>query len=189
MTDKTRKFLALLLGLTLGCIASLAISLVLIRVRAAQLSNLIGAAPTPAEDVTADVIYNLLAEADQAIQSGDPQKAIDILLPNVDSWSDPIDKGTGYQLLAVAEVNLNHPQKAIPYAKKMTEYNPGSFSYQLLAQAYDLSGDLPNALSIYQQMMMLNDNDPRSDFNYAQSRIIDISRTLGTPLPNIITSP
>ena len=189
MKDKVRKFLALLLGIALGCIVSLVVAVLLLRVRAIQLSTSMGAVPTAVVATADPAVYNLLAEADQAIQAGNPQKAIDLILPKVDSWSSPIDKGTGYQLLAVAEVKLNHPQEAIPYAQKMTQYSPGSFSYQLLAQAYDLSGDLRNALSYYQQMMMINDNDSRSDFAYARSRIISISQTLGTPVPKVTTGP
>ena len=189
MKSRSRKFLALLLGLALGCVASIGVMAILLKVRANQLSSLLSPTQhTPTE--TADpAVYNLLQEADQAVHSGEPQKAIDLILPKVDSWSSPIDKASGYQLMAVAEVSLNHPQEAIPFAQKMTQYSPSSFSYQLLAQAYDLSGDLPHALSNYQQMLLINDNDPRADYKYALSRIASISQTLGTPIPQVTPAP
>ncbi len=183
MRNKLNKILVVLLGMALGCLASAAVASQLVQIRAAQLNRMIGAAPTATEDVADPAIYNLLAQADQNIQTGNPQAAIDQLAPVIETWRSNFDKTTGYQMLAVAELNLQHPQRAIPYAKKMTELTPSSFSYQMLAVSYDASGDLPNALAAYQQMMMWNDNDARSDFNTARSRIIDISQTLGTQVP------
>jgi len=183
MHNKFYKFLIALLGMALGCLASAALFAPLLQIRAAQLNKMMGAAPTATQDVADPVIYNLLAQADQSIQAGNPQAAVDLLVPLIETWPSSIDRSTGYQLLAVAELRMQHPQRAIPYARKFSELSPGSFSYQTLAAAYDNSGDLPKALGAYQQMMMWNDNDSRSDFNTARSRIISISRTLGTRVP------
>ena len=184
MRNRLYKILVVLLGMVLGVLASAAIATQLVQVRAAQLNQMMGAAPTATKDVADPAIYNLLAQADQNIQIGNPQAAIDSLAPVIETWRSDIDKTTGYQLLAVAELRMQHPQKAIPYAKKMTELTPSSFSFQMLAVSYDASGDLPNALAAYQQMMMWSDNDSRSDFNTARARIISISRTLGTEVPS-----
>lgn len=183
MQTRLYKTMIVLLGMALGCLASIFIANQLLQVRATQLNKMMGAAPTPTVDVADPAIYNLLAQADKNIQNGNPQAAIDSIAPVIETWQSTIDKTSGYQLLAIAELNLQHPQKAIPYAKKMTELTPGSYSYQLLANSYDVAGDLPNALATYQQMMMWNDNDARSDFNTARSRIISISKILGTQVP------
>ena len=183
MLKKLYKVLLVALGMALGCLASAAIAALLLQTRAAQLNRLMGAAPTATEDVADPAIYNLLAQADQSIQSGNPQAAIDLLLPVVEDWPSTIDRTTGYQLLVLAELKQKQPQKAIPYALKMSELTPGSYSYQLLAAAYDGSGDLPRALGAYQQMMLWADNDKRSDFETARARILSISQTLGTPVP------
>ena len=184
MTNRLYKILVVLLGMALGVLASVVIATQLVQIRAAQLNQIMGAVPTTTKDVADPAIYSLLARADQNIQAGNLQAVIDSLAPVIETWQSDIDKTTGYQLLAVAELRMQHPQKAIPYAKKMTELTPGSFSFQILAVSYDESGDLLNALAAYQQMMMWSDNDSRSDFNTARARIISISRILGTDVPS-----
>jgi tetratricopeptide (TPR) repeat protein len=187
MKNRLKVFLFILLGFLFGCVVSLIVLWVGVRMRVNTLSHLNGFAETPAVPVTEDVadpeIYNTLGQADAAIKSGDPQKAIDLILPNIDKWSSPIDKATGYQLLAVSEFNLGNPQKAIPYAKKMVENDHGAFSLFLLAQAYDASGDLKNALATYQQILALSQTDDRVDYTVVRSRAATLSQTLGTPMP------
>ena len=183
MGVKIYKFMVVLLGMALGLLASAAIVVLLVQARSAQLNQMMGAAPTLTPDVADPAIYNLLAQADQNISAGNPQAVIDSLAPVIETWRSTIDKTSGYQLLAIAELRMQHPQKAIPYAKRMTELTPGSFSYQMLAVSYDTSGDLPKALGAYQQVMLWADNDSRTNFDTARARIASISKTLGTPVP------
>jgi tetratricopeptide (TPR) repeat protein len=138
---------------------------------------------TPTADVADPEIYKILEQADAAIHANNPQQAIDLILPNIDKWSSPIDKATGYQLLAVSEFNLEHPQKSVIYAKKMVENDHGAFSLFLLAQAYDASGDLNNALATYQQILALSQTDDRVDYTVVRTRAATLSQTLGTPMP------
>jgi tetratricopeptide (TPR) repeat protein len=192
MKNGLKRFLFILLGFLLGCLASTVLLWFGVKGRINYLSHLYGIEvenqsgnifETPTEDAADPEIYKILEQADKAIQSGNPQKAIDLILPNIDKWPSPIDKATGYQLLAVSEFNLGNPQKAIPYAKKMVENDHGAFSLFLLAQAYDASGDLKNALATYQQILALNQTDDRVDYAVVRERAATLSQTLGTPMP------
>jgi tetratricopeptide (TPR) repeat protein len=182
MKQKLPKLLTFLAGLLLGCLVSAGIIWFMLTSRSNYLSETLGFA-TPTVDIADPAIYKILEEADMGIHAGNPQKAIDLILPEIEGWSSPIDKATGYQFLAIAEYNMGHQQQAIPYAKKMVEYNPGAFSLMLLGEAYDASGDIKNALSIYQQILALNEPDPNVDYEYIRQRVVTISRTLGTPVP------
>jgi tetratricopeptide (TPR) repeat protein len=179
------KLLFIVLGFLLGCAASMIVLWYGVMARVGELSKVYGFEKTPiaAADVADPEIYKILEQADKAIQAGNPQQAIDLILPKIDGLSSPIDKATGYQLLAVAEFNLGSPQQAVPYAKKMVEYDHGPFALLLLAQAYDNSGDQKNALATYQQILVLNQPDSRVDYNYVRSRASALSQSLGTPIP------
>jgi tetratricopeptide (TPR) repeat protein len=194
MKNGLKRFLFISLGFLLGCLTSVVLLWVGVKGRINYLSQSYGFESevengfenifaTPTEDVADPEIYKILEQADKAIQSGNPQEAIDLILPNIDKWSSPIDKATGYQLLAVSEFNLGNPQKAIPYAKKMFENDHGAFSLFLLAQAYDASGDLKNALATYQQILALSQTDNRVDYTVVRERAATLSATLGTPMP------
>jgi tetratricopeptide (TPR) repeat protein len=188
------KFLFILLGFLFGSMVSIVIIWFGVKARINYLSQENGLSvppkigvPTevvqPTEDVADPEIYKILEQADKAIQSGEPQQAINLILPKIEKWSSPIDKATGYQLLAVSEFNLGNPQKAIPYAKKMVENDHSAFGLFLLAQSYDSSGDLKNALATYQQILALSQTDDRVDYTLVRERAATLSQTLGTPMP------
>lgn len=182
MKENSRKILFLLLGVLTGCILTFVIVWFVVQARVNYLSTSLGLI-APTENAADPEIYQTLADADAAIQAGNPQAAIDLIATKIDHWNSPQDKATGYQLLAVAEFNLGFPQKAIPYAQKMVEIDYNAFSLLLLAQAYDSAGDLQNALSIYQQILTLDGNDPRVDYVFVRDRASALSKALGTPVP------
>lgn len=184
MNKRPIRFIAFLIGFIFGILASIIVIKVFIMVRSNHLESQVKTIPTISVEYSQEEdIYNLLAKADQNLQTGKFQATIDLILPVVDEWPSEIDRSSGYQLLAIAEMNLDHPEKSIEYAQKMTELSPGSFSYQMLAQAYDGTGDLANALNAYQQMIQFNDGDSRSDFDAASARILVLGKSLGTTTP------
>jgi tetratricopeptide (TPR) repeat protein len=191
MKNTLPKVMGLIIGLILGLLVSVILVYFMFTARARQIIGVqaggaaVAQVPTPTEDIADPQVYALLEQADKLINSGKDQEAIDLLLPVIETWKSKIDKGTGYQIMAVAEVHLNHPQQAVPYAQKMCENAPGSFSYQMLARAYEMSGDMPNALASYQQMLLWNDNDSRSDFKQAREEINKLSSLLGTAVPTL----
>ncbi len=117
MKLKPSRLLTCLAGLLVGYLLSAGVILLMLTARSNYLSATLGYA-TAAVDVADSEIYKTLEEADKAIHTCNTIKAIDLIIPEIENWISPIDKGTGYQLLAVAEYNMGHPQQAIPYAKK-----------------------------------------------------------------------
>jgi tetratricopeptide (TPR) repeat protein len=148
-------------------------------IRADQIAKQVWVNPTPTQSSSEEEIYNLLAEADQNLQYGNPQAAIDMILPVIETWPSEIDRATGYQLLSVAEGRLSHEKKAVVYAEKMVENSPGSFTYQMLGTAYEVKGDLENALEAYTMATTFDDDDFRFDLEYVNARIDILSEALG----------
>ena len=72
-------------------------------IRAEKIAKQVWVNPTPTQSSSEEEIFNLLAEADQNLQYGNPQAAIDMIQPVIETWPSEIDRATGYQLLSVAE--------------------------------------------------------------------------------------
>ena len=180
---KNAKLISILIGVLLGCITTSIIIPILIHNRVNQVEQLVGS-PYQSNDTSASaVMYNTLQSADMQLMSGNPQAAIDIILPVVETWDSRIDQATAYQLLATAELRLANYDSAIGYAKKMVELNPGSYAYQLLAVAYEADGQFDLAMQAYSMVLSYDDADPRTDFEYASQRIIEIQEELGIEAP------
>ena len=170
---------SIILGVILGILVSVLLIYLFIDIRANQIAKQVWVNPTPTQSSSEEEIYNLLAEADQNLQYGNPHVAIDLIEPVIETWSSPIDRATGYQLLSVAEGRLSHEKKAVVYAEKMVENGPGSFTYQMLGTAYEVKGDLEKALDAYTRATTFNDDDFRYDPEYVNARISNISEALG----------
>ena len=176
---KTIHIRSIILGVILGILVSVLMVYLFMDIRANQIAKQVWVNPTPTQSSSEEEIFNLLAEADQNLQYGNPQAAIDMIQPVIETWPSEIDRATGYQLLSVAEGRLSHEKKAVVYAEKMVENGPGSFTYQMLGTAYEVKGDLEKALEAYTMATIFNDNDFRFDPEYANARISIISEALG----------
>jgi tetratricopeptide (TPR) repeat protein len=115
------------------------------------------------------------------MEMGDPQKAVDLIAPQVETWSFPGDRADGYLLLVGAEFRLRKPEAAIPFAKKLIEYEPTAFHYLLLAQAYDSSKRPMDAFAAYQKVLELNEADNRIDYDLVRERIEELRTVPGNP--------
>jgi len=109
---------SIILGVILGILVSVLLIYLFIDIRANQIAKQVWVNPTPTQSSSEEEIYNLLAEADQNLQYGNPHVAIDLIEPVIETWSSPIDRATGYQLLSVAEGRLSHEKKLLSMRKK-----------------------------------------------------------------------
>lgn len=141
------------------------------------------ASPSPTPDFQA-----LWAEAEADLNvKNEPQKVLDLLLPQLDQPTDASDLARAYTLVGKAEFQLGRFQLAAVYFEKLYRLQPTAENLFLLATAYDLGGDLRHALEKYQALEEWQGDE--ADLNYykdvAQERIGFITEVLGTPTPNV----
>ena len=122
-------------------------------------------------------------EAETALNAGQPEKVKELLYPAIESWTSNEDRVKGYKLLGEAELMQGHAQLAVPYFEKLYFYEPSAENLFLLATTYDFGGDNKSALSKYQELANWENLPPEIDVEFIDSRVYDISRALGTPVP------
>lgn len=152
--------------------------------------------PTPAPSATATVapvratptpiseLQSILRRADDLLDTANgSEKAIELLLPLLDSVENVEDLAKIYSLLLDAESQLGHFQLAAAYAEKLLELEPTTLNRYKLALLYDLGGDLENAYSQYSTLYWAA--DPKADEfrDYAKQRMDHIAQVLYTPTP------
>jgi tetratricopeptide (TPR) repeat protein len=196
--DRTERFLAIVGGLVIGACLSILLDGFIITQRVDSIANKVktinyptpptAMAATPQSLGTPDGSQRL-AEANAALQNGEPDKVEQLLLPYVDSWSSPDDQAQGYLRLGQAEKQMNHAQLAIPYIKKAYALQPTAQTLFLLAETYDQAGDNRNALSSYQQLLVSPDPNSGVDYDQVRQRIIELDAILGTQIPLPASTP
>lgn len=200
MQSRTQRSLLTFLGGAAGGIClSLIVGLVMLAARAKAAPQ---AAPIPIPTATTATVTSQdvfpsptstqaspLDEAEKALNSGQPEKVRDLLYPTIESWSSNDDRVRGYKLLGEAELAQGHAQLAIPHFEKLYFYAPTPVNLYFLATAYDLGGDIRNALVRYQELASWENLPPEIDRGLLQYRIDDIRRSLGTPVPTYTPIP
>lgn len=117
----------------------------------------------------------LLAKAEYSGLNGDTQEVINILLPNINKFSNRFEAAVAYQLLGTAEFQLGHPLLAAGYFELMYANNPTSKNLYTLALAYDGGGNLDKAIEKFAIAISVNDGTMQSqEIAYAQQRIQEI---------------
>lgn len=132
---------------------------------------------------------NPLDEAESALNSGYPEEVKDLLYPMIEHWTSNDDLRRGYRLLGEAELAQGHAQLAVPYFEKLYFYGPTAENLFLLATVYDAGGNDRNALAKYQELTRWEDLPQEVNIEFVNTRIYDISRALGTPLPTYTPLP
>jgi hypothetical protein len=146
--------------------------------------------PTPTLVVTPSPTFtpvpppSPLEEAEEALDSGNPEKVRGYLYPMIESWSSNDDRVRGYELLGQAELMQGHTQ-----LEKLYFYEPTAENLFILATVYDASGDICRALEKYQELAKWNPPPPGVDIELVHLRIEQISCALGTPVPTRTAPP
>jgi len=141
----------------------------------------VAAKPSPAR---ADPTLWEEAEDDLNVKN-EPQKVLDLLLPQLDQLTDSSDLARAYALVGKAEFQLGRFQLAAVYFEKLYGLQPTAENLFSLATAYDLGGDLRHALEKYQALAEWQGAEADLDYykDVAQERIGFITDVLGTPTP------
>lgn len=143
--------------------------------------------PAPTAEATASPVSDLearFAEAEEALYvKGDADSALELLVPLSKDAQEVEDLARVYEDLGNAEVMKGQFQRAAAYYEAMLDYRPGPDSLFLVAEAYDMGGDLDHALEVYLRLIAWPDDlaDPYRD--QAQWRANDIMQIIGTPGP------
>jgi tetratricopeptide (TPR) repeat protein len=130
-----------------------------------------------------------LEEAEEALNSGQPEKVRDLLYPVIETWTSNDDRVRGYELLGEAELVQGHAQLATPHFEKLYFYAPTAENLFILASVYDAGGDICHALEKYQELAKWNPLPPEVDIELVNLRIEQISCALGTPAPTKTAPP
>ena len=132
---------------------------------------------------------DLLERAATALNDGHPETVIDLLFPAIEGWTSPDEIARGYELLGTAELYLGHAQLAAPFFERLYFYKPTADNLLSLAMVYDEGGDIDKALERYQELAAWEDLPQYIDRDLINSRIEDISRAMGTPVPTRTPTP
>jgi tetratricopeptide (TPR) repeat protein len=130
-----------------------------------------------------------LDAAKAVLQNGEPEKVENLILPYVDSWLLADDQAQGYLLVGQAEKQMDHAQLAVPYIKKSYTLQPSAQTLFLLAETYDQGGDIRNAVSSYQQLIVSPDPSSGVDYDKVRQRIIVLETLMGTQVPQPASPP
>jgi hypothetical protein len=144
---------------------------------------------TPSPTFTQLPQPNPLDEAEEALNSGNPEKVRGLLYPMIETWTSNDDRVRGYELLGKAEWAQGHPQLATPHFEKLYFYEPTAENLFTLATAYDAGGNICLALKKYQELAKWEPPPPGVDIELVKLRIEQISCALGTPVPTKTAPP
>lgn len=169
-----KKFLFILLGFLLGCLASVIIIGFGVKARVVYLYG--DVAKESAEQ-------KILQEAESAARADNTQKVIDLLEPTIEDWEPTFNKVNGYGLLITAESTLKNSKKAVFYAEKLVAFESSPSSIFYLAKAYDDAGDFKNARAAYQRILNLDFKSGKVDYEYVNERIAALDKILGMQAP------
>ncbi|WKZ47233.1 MAG: hypothetical protein QY306_15580 [Anaerolineales bacterium] len=170
-----------LIGFLIGAIL---IALIATGLFALQISN---PPPTPTLIPTpTQALQDILDQARQALDvDRDPQRALDILSPHLDEFSDSDELAKALDILARAEMAQGHYQFAAAYLERLVQIAPTADNYIFLARVYDSGGDLKNALEYY--LLYLESDDPSITEDIrrlVQERVDQIQATLPSATPS-----
>lgn len=135
---------------------------------------------------TASPAEQALAQAEAALDS-DPQTTIDLLTPLLNQLAEPAHLARAYRALALAYSQLGRYQFAASYFKRLYDLEPTAENLWQLARAYDLGGDLAQALARYQELAAWPAASGEFYQTLAQERIEHLMDVLGTATPTPIT--
>jgi hypothetical protein len=124
--------------------------------------------PTPSATAAGPTV---LSDAEEALQGGSPQKAIDLLKPELGNLTRPSDLGRAYTCLGRAEMQLDHFQFAAAYFSQLYDLQPTAEHLYWLATNYDLGGDLDRALTKYQALAAMPGADADEYRDEVEARV------------------
>jgi tetratricopeptide (TPR) repeat protein len=134
--------------------------------------------PTPTR-----AIRVLIDQADEFIDNGQPEQVKVLLLPHLKDFQSKEDLASIYERLGQAELGQGHFQLAAVYYERLYFNQPSVQNLYTLAICYDAGGNLESALAKYQLLVKLEDTDVEEYREFAEERIKDLSKVLGTPAP------
>ncbi len=128
-----------------------------------------------------------LDSAEDELSGGDPQRAIDLVKPELRNLTRPDDLARAYACLGQAEMQLYHFQFAAAYYSQLYDLQPTAEHLAWLAASYDLGGDLDRALAKYQELVAMPGAEADEYRDDAKARIADLEdvvhHTPGAPTP------
>lgn len=128
-----------------------------------------------------------LEAAESALLGGAPQRAIDLLQPELANLTRPNDLARAYTCLGQAETQLGHFQFAAAYFSRLYDVQPTAEHLYWLATSYDLGGDLDRALAKYQALAAMPGADADAYRDDVKARVTELEdvvhHTPGAPAP------
>ncbi len=125
----------------------------------------------------------LFDQAEKYLLERKPQQVLDWILPQMDQFKNKDDLAEAYYYLGQAEALLGHYQLAAGYFERLYEQRSTVENLMMLAEAYDLGGNLDRALAKYILVTEQNSSDATGYKPAAEQRIKYIIRVIGTPTP------
>jgi len=122
---------------------------------------------------------SLLDQAKRDLAERRAQHLIDILKPQLDQFTTADEQALAYAYLARAESQLGHFQLAAAYLEKAYALQPTAEYLFELAQAYDMGGDLRQALKKYQALLQLTEPEAERYRSTANQRFEEILKAMG----------
>jgi tetratricopeptide (TPR) repeat protein len=134
-------------------------------------------------------VSDLFIQAEFELDSHNFTAARDMILPNIDRFPQPSDRAHAFRLLGATEAAQGKHEIAAGYYRQLCELEPTGNNYFLLAQAYDLSGDLCKAQEAYHAT--LDNPQPATVlyYDFSITRAADLEKNLAdcscgcTPAP------
>lgn len=190
----------LLIGVLFGCFLAICFVIALFSLRVFQISSHLPTIPpaittslpiseTPTPRLIMHIVstseFNLFLDQAERYVSEDyePQKAVDMLKPLLDSLLTDTDLIRAHKVLSMAEAEMGHFQIAAGYAEKLYEIEPTAENLYFLASLYDMGGDLDRALVKYSFLYWSADEEADVYRGVAKERMDAISEVLYTPTP------
>lgn len=180
----------------IGFIGLLAASLISLRPLPPAATNAVVHPPTP-RSATASAISEqattttttspsssnpILHQTEQLLADGEAQRALELLKEHLAEFTEPFEKAQAYEVMGRAEMELGYFQFAASHFNQANTLAPSPERLFHLALAYDLGGNLEEALKHYEALL----TEPRLDEELrvtAEERAIHLREVLGTATP------
>jgi tetratricopeptide (TPR) repeat protein len=134
--------------------------------RANRIRNAVTYPPTETVYSRGHEIVVAVDKAYEYIEEGKYQAVINLIAPQVESWSYSMNQADAYEVLILAELKLSNAEAAVAYAETLTTRHISSYSYQLLGQAYELNQQYDKAYEAYTNALASSDHSPRTNREY-----------------------
>ncbi len=143
-------------------------------------SPTLAATPTHTETAaklgTATIVANRwLVGAEQALKQGQPQRVVDLLMPELERLQGK-DRAQAYYFLGLAECQMSHFQLCAAHLYVRQTLDPSAENLMLLGAAYEAAGQYGAAYEMYKQVVEWSGQDAEPFRTAAQRGMDEVNR-------------